>query len=121
MMARHPNQQQLSSWLNGEHTELDEHIDSCLKCANSLDELDTTSTGNVSAISADLRPALLTLLQPPPDLHERISERIAIRLQDRSDADLFGSLLSIPIEAGRIFLSLDDDADDQAGQNPPSN
>ena len=121
MMARHPNQQQLSSWLNGEHTELDEHIDSCVKCANSLDELDTATTDNVSAISADLRPALLTLLQPPPDLHERISERIAIRLQDRNDADLFGSLLSIPLEAGRIFLALDDESDNRDGQNTSDN
>ncbi len=108
-MARHPNRQQLASWLNGDHDHLDEHIDSCEKCASRLGELDTTlptagNLDNVEAISAELRPALLTLLQPPEDLHERISERITKRLQDRSDADLFGSLLGVPLEAGRIFL-----------------
>ncbi len=116
-MARHPNRQQLASWLNGEHDHLDQHIDECEKCASRLGELDTTvpldatapnaNVNNVHAISAELRPALLTLLQPPDDLHERISERITQRLQDRSDADLFGSLLGIPIEAGRIFLDRD--------------
>ncbi len=103
-MSRHPNRQQLASWLNGENENLDEHIDTCEKCAGRLDKLDNEILGNVEPITADLRPALLTLLQPPADLHERISERITERLQDRSDADLFGSLLGIPIEASRIFL-----------------
>lgn len=119
MMARHPNRQQLASWLNGAHTHLDEHLDECEKCASRLDELNSTVPiesasaksdafpNNVEAITAELRPALLTLLQPPTDLHERISERISDRLQDRSDADLFGSLLGIPIEAGRVFLDRD--------------
>lgn len=111
-MARHPNRQQLTSWLNGDHDHLDEHIDSCEKCANRLGDLDTRvpspgNLDNVEAIRAELRPALLTLLEPPEDLHERINERITKRLQDRSDADLFGSLLSIPIEAGRVFLDRD--------------
>lgn len=108
-MARHPNRQQLASWLNDGEGHLDEHIDSCEKCAARLDELDATlptsnGTDNVIAISKDLKPALLTLLQPPDDFHERIRDRISARLQDRSDADLFGSLLGIPIEAGQVFL-----------------
>lgn len=103
-MSRHPNRQELTSWLNGENENLDDHIDTCVKCANRLDKLDNDGLGNVEPITADLRPALLSLLQPPEDLHERISERITERLQDRSDADLFGSLLGIPIEASRIFL-----------------
>ena len=106
-MARHPNRQELASWLNEGHGHLDEHIDSCEKCAARLDELDATlptSNDNVTAINDSLKPALLQLLQPPADLHERIRDRIAARLQDRSDADLFGSLLGIPIEAGKVFL-----------------
>lgn len=101
-MARHPNRQELSLWLDGEQPDLDDHIDSCETCAASLDEIDELAV-------PDLKPALLTLLQPPDDLHERVSQRIAQRLQNRRDADLFGSLLGIPLEAGRLFF---DDADD---------
>ncbi len=110
-MARHPNRQQLASWLNGEHSDhhLNEHIDECEKCAEKLGDLDTSlppqgAENNVRAITPELRPALLKLLQPPEDLHARITERITARLQDRSDADLFGSLLGVPIEMGRVFL-----------------
>ena len=105
MMSRHPTQQQLTSWLAGDRVEFDEHIDGCEKCARRLDKLDSDNAlGNVEPITADLRPALLELLRPPEDLHERISARITERLQDRSDANLFGSLLGIPLEAGRVFL-----------------
>jgi len=117
MMARHPNRQQLTSWLNGDHEHLGEHIDDCPKCASKLDELDSTvptsgHLASVEAISAELRPALLTLLEPPEDLHERISARITSRLRDRDDANLFGSLLGIPIEAGRIVLDPSDNDDE---------
>ncbi|MFT7474601.1 MAG: hypothetical protein ACI81L_001526 [Verrucomicrobiales bacterium] len=103
-MARHPSQEQLASWLNGAHSHFDAHIDSCARCAKSLDEIDISVGSNVEALTAELRPALLTLLQPPKDLHERISGRIAARLQDRNDADLMGSLLGVPIEMSRIFF-----------------
>lgn len=96
-MARHPNRQELSMWLEGEHSDLDPHIDSCEICAANLGEIDNSSV-------PDLKPALLTLLQPPDDLHERVSQRIAQRLQDRQDSDLFASLLGIPIEASRLFF-----------------
>lgn len=97
LMARHPNHQKLALWLDGEFSELDEHIDSCEICASNLDQIDEVS-------SPDLKPALLTLLQPPDDLHERVSQRIAQRLQSRRDADLLGSLLGIPAEASRLFF-----------------
>lgn len=111
-MARHPNRQQLASWLNGEHEHLGEHIDTCAKCASRLDDLDSSlptasATNNVYALTEELRPALLAVLQPPEDLHERIAARIAQRLQNRDDASLFGSLLGIPVETGRIFLDQD--------------
>jgi len=97
LMARHPDRQQLTLWLDGASSEFDAHIDACEACASTLSEIGTQSTEN-------LRPALLTLLRPPDDLHERVSERITARLQNRRDSDLFGSLLGIPLEAGRIFF-----------------
>ena len=118
-MARHPSSEQLSSWLNGEHEHLSPHIDSCNKCASRLDELDVSTGGTVTAITDELRPALLTLLKPPEDLHQRISERIAARLQNRNDADLFASLVGIPIEAGRILLDTTDGEDSSSNGDAP--
>lgn len=108
-MARHPNRKQLTSWLNGEvhHDEHDEHLDSCTKCASRIEELNVDNVNNVEAISAEFRPALLAVLQPPEDLHERISNRIAERLQTQSDTRLFGSLLSVPVETARIVTDTD--------------
>jgi len=95
-MARHPNKRQLQSWLEGEADELDEHIDTCNRCARTLEELEGTE--------ADLRPALLSLLAPPADLEDRISERIAARVQDRQDMALFSSLLGVSFETGRVVF-----------------
>lgn len=104
-MARHPNREELAMWLDGGHADLDEHIDSCELCAANLGEIDSTP-------APDLKPALLTLLQPPDDLHERVSLRIAQRLQNRRDADLFGSLLGIPLEATRLFFDNSEHAEE---------
>lgn len=95
-MARHPNKRQLLSWLDGEADELDEHIDTCGRCARTLEQLESSD--------ADLKPALLSLLAPPDDLEQRIQERIKARVQDRRDVALFSSLLSVSIETGRVVF-----------------
>lgn len=104
-MARHLSTTQLASWLSGEvdHGEHEEHLDSCVQCAARLEEInDDVNVTNVQAISAEFRPALLAVLEPPADLHQRISGRIAARLQDQSDASLIGSMLGVSVETARI-------------------
>ena len=103
-MARHLSTKQLTSWLNGEidHEEHDDHLDTCAKCAERIEEINLNNTNNVEAISAEFAPALLKVLQPPEDLHERISGRIAVRLQAQSDTNLFGSLLGVPVETVKV-------------------
>ena len=103
-MAKHPSKQLLSSWLDGEAEleEHDEHINSCSRCAARLEKLSESRLDNVVPMSEQFRPALLAVLQPPEDLHERISARIADRLQERDDMTLFGSMLSVPVETTRI-------------------
>lgn len=105
-MARHLSTKQLTSWLNGEidHEEHDEHLSTCNKCAERIEEINRdTLESNVEAISAEIAPALLQILQPPADLHERVSERIAVRLQTQNDVNLFGSLLGVPVETAKIM------------------
>ena len=95
-MARHPDDSKLMSWLDGVAPELDAHLADCEKCAQSIDRL--------AGADADLRSALLSVLAPPDDLAERVSQRLAVRIQARRDAELFGSMLGIPMEAGRVVL-----------------
>jgi predicted anti-sigma-YlaC factor YlaD len=99
-MARHPNDQRLLAWLDGATPELDEHLADCERCAQTLDRL--------ASPEADLGPALLSVLAPPTDLAIRVSERLAARVQNRRDAALFGSLLGISIETGRVVLDGND-------------
>lgn len=107
-MARHPNREELVQWLDGHNSSLHEHIDTCEVCASNLDEISEPET-------VDLKPALLTLLKPPDDLHERVSARIARRLQDRRDADLFGALFGVPVEASRLFFDQGPESDERDG------
>ena len=95
-MARHPNKRQLLQWLDGEADELDEHVDTCERCARTLEGLESAE--------ADLKPALLSLLAPPDDLEQRINDRIAARVQDRRDMALFSSLLGVSVETGRVVF-----------------
>ncbi len=103
-MARHLSTKQLTSWLTGEtnQPEHDEHLATCVRCADKIEQL---NLDNVTPISAEFKPALMAVLQPPEDLHARISVRIAERLQDRDDASLFGSLLGLPVDTTRLIAS----------------
>ncbi|NNC79023.1 MAG: hypothetical protein HKN94_02620 [Acidimicrobiales bacterium] len=99
-MARHLSGSQLAMWLDGEAPHFDDHVDQCEKCAARLSEVDEPQ--------ADLRPALLTLLKPPPDLESRVSARIAARLKAREEMALLGGLLGVSIETGRIMFDEND-------------
>ena len=46
----------------------------------------------------------MTLLKPPADLHERMSARLAARLQRREDIELIGSLLGVARETSELFM-----------------
>ena len=102
-MARHPKHDQLEEWLNGGHSDLDEHLATCERCASTLDHISLT-VSNDDPEPSDIGPALLTLLEPPSDLHERISVRLAARLQRREDIELIGSMLGVPRETGELFM-----------------
>ena len=105
-MARHPKREALAKWLTeptAVDVDLDEHLSTCEYCASELETI-SLSVSNDDPEPSELGPALLTLLAPPDDLHERVSKRLAARLQRRQDVELFGSMLGIPREAGEVFL-----------------
>lgn len=101
MLARHPNKRQLSLWLDGQAPNYDSHVDECEQCSALLEDIVGIDLDNDDS---KIRPALLVLLEPPADLEDRVSRRIADRLQTTSDMELFSSLFGIPIDAARIFL-----------------
>lgn len=106
MMARHPKADQLAQWLDGEVADpkIDEHLETCKVCASQLDVI-SLSVSNDNPEPSDIGPALLTLLRPPDDLHERVSERLAERLQRREDMELLGSMLGLPREMSELFMA----------------
>ena len=129
MMARHPKRDQLARWLDGHESDpkLDEHLETCAVCASTLDTI-SLSTSNDNPEPSDIGPALLELLQPPEDLHERVSDRLAERLQRRQDIEILGSMLGVPREVGEIVATgsspdipaLDATGDDEEDSEPPT-
>jgi len=103
-MARHPKRERLIAWFEGEiDPEIDAHLSDCERCTSFLDELSEHRTETPDNV-AQIAPRLLTLLHPPDDLHERMSARLAERIQRRADLGLLGSLLGVPLEAGEVLL-----------------
>lgn len=117
-MARHPKRQELTDWLDGHNGHLDDHISTCSVCANELERI-TISSSNDDPEPSDLGPALLELLQPPDDLHERLSARLAERLKRRDDFNLLSSLLGVPVETGGLVILRPADADELAEDIDP--
>ena len=101
MLARHPNKRQLSLWLDGQAPNYDSHVDDCEHCSALLEDIVGIDLDNDDS---NIGPALLVLLEPPADLEDRVSRRIAERLQTTSDMELFSSMFGIPIDAARVFL-----------------
>lgn len=105
-MARHPNERQLARWLDGDAPNYDAHVDSCEHCAAALERIVGLE---LSGDHPEIGPALLVLLEPPPDLESRVSRGIAERIRARSDVELFSSLFGVPIDAARIVLEPSED------------
>ena len=101
MFARHPNKRQLSLWLDGQAPNYDSHVDDCEHCSALLEDIVGIDLDNDDST---IGPALLMLLESPSDLEDRVSRRIAERLQMTSDMELFSSMFGIPIDAARVFL-----------------
>lgn len=101
MLARHPNKRQLSLWLDGQAPNYDSHVDECEHCSAQLEDI---AGIDLDTEDSNIGPALLVLLEPPSDLEDRVSRRIAERLQMTNDMELFSSMFAIPVEAARVFL-----------------
>lgn len=103
MSWRHPNRKRLDAWLeSGEVDEgLEQHIESCDRCA---DELEQLAVGDVMATDAALDDALSALLEPPPGLEDRMRMRVASSLKNREDLALMMSVFSSGARTARLLI-----------------
>ena len=95
MRLQHPSRKRLLAWLSGELPDLDDHIESCDRCATRLEELATPGPS--------LRDALRTALAPPLDLAPRLRSGIAHKMQTRQDLQTVLDLMGLPIHIARAI------------------
>ena len=85
----HPRRRTLKRWLESTGGgPVDEHISTCPRCANRLEDLAAPIPALGDAISQTLRP--------PDDLAERLGVRMTDSMRSREDLQIFLDLLGVP-------------------------
>jgi hypothetical protein len=106
MILRHPNDELLLRWLNGDgDTDLDLHVSTCQRCAANLEEMEPPSEEAIGE-------ALAELLAPPVDLTDRLEEGVAAKLSSRQIIDVVADLFGAGFETSRLLLTGDEDDND---------
>lgn len=105
MIMGHPSRKALTAWLTGSFDpSLDRHLETCNRCAGTLESIDTGH-------DAPIGDALATLLTPPADLSARLTRRVARQLDSRIMFDVVSDLFGAGIETTRLLLSGEDGKD----------
>lgn len=98
----HPTRRTLRRWLESDDVgPADEHISSCRRCANRLEDLAAPVPALGEAISRSLRP--------PDDLVERLGARMTESMQNREDLQIFLDLLGVPWRTVQNLMSEGED------------
>ncbi|MEE9416805.1 MAG: hypothetical protein V3V01_16095 [Acidimicrobiales bacterium] len=96
-MKRHPSTKKLADWLEtGGPPEVESHVTTCDRCAESMDAL--------AVPVPSMSRALTAVLQPPNEYRERLSERISESLRNRADLALFVDLMGVPLPTAKMLL-----------------
>ena len=95
MRFRHPSPKRLQAWLDGGERELDDHLATCARCADRLEDM--------AADEPVLRSTLIELLRPPDELDTRLRGGIDERLRAREDLALVSELFAVPLQTVRIM------------------
>lgn len=103
MMLRHPNDELLQQWLDGEGGEdLDQHVTTCQRCASNLEKMEPSGEDAIGE-------ALAELLAPPDDLTARLEQSVTARLSSHQIVNVIADLFGAGFETSRLLLSGDDD------------
>ena len=107
-MSRHPSRQRLQRWLEtGETRRVDRHVDECVVCQETLEEL--------SALDEDLVADLQAATTPPVDITERTHGGVRSRLRDEAAFGAFLELFTIGTDTVRTILDPTTDRGDAHG------
>ena len=89
MKGIHPRKRTLRQWLESTDVgPVDEHVSTCRRCANLLEDLAAPGPALGDAISETLRP--------PDDLAHRLGVRMTDSMRNREDLQIFLDLLGVP-------------------------
>ena len=103
MMLRHPNDELLQQWLDGEGgDDLDQHVTTCQRCATNLEKMETADDDAIGE-------ALAELLAPPGDLTDRLQQGVTAKLSSNQIVNVVADLFGAGFETTRLLLSGDDD------------
>lgn len=105
MFFRHPSKKSLQEWLEApSHDATDQkvesHIDSCQRCATTIESLVTTPDLSIG-------DALAAVYQAPADLSDRLERRVAARLDSRVVLDVVSDLFGAGLETSKLLLTED--------------
>lgn len=95
MRPGHPSRKRLEAWLAGTAPELDDHVDTCERCADRLEAL--------ASPGPSLGDALRRALAPPSGLAPRLTSGIARKMQTRQDLSTVVDLMGLPIHTARAL------------------
>ncbi len=106
-MRRHPSKRALREWLTGDIDEqVDLHVSTCDRCSTDLEALASADTGT------SLRDALLSVLDPAPDLVPRVEAGVVARLESREVLGYFADVFGAGWETTRL-LATDQNRNDE--------
>lgn len=99
----HPSKKTLREWLwdpEGDPA-LDDHLDTCTKCANTLEELELADG------DGEIASALALVLSSPSGLTERLEDKVIARLSSREVLEVLGDLFGAGLETTLLLFSED--------------
>lgn len=101
MFFRHPSKRALREWLEADEeradTSVDEHLDTCHRCAGLLDEMEKEDQPSLS-------DALAAFYSPPPDLSDRLERRVSARLDSRVVLGVVSDLFGAGVDTSKLLL-----------------
>lgn len=107
----HPSTNKLALWLDtGGPADIESHVTTCDRCADSIDAL--------AVPSPSMEHALTAVLQPPRDYRERLSGRIVESLRNRADLALFIDLMGVSVATTKMLLGEGPSDSSKTGSNP---
>ncbi len=95
MRPGHPSRKRLAAWLAGDRPELDDHLGTCERCANRLEEM--------ASVGPSIGDALRQALAPPAGLAPRLASGIAHKMQTRQDLQTVADLMGLPVHVARAL------------------